>query len=459
MEVECADQQQCEMEALAAIYATAAVTDDNDDDNKAFAYTTDSDGLVCGSVAVDVDASVCEALISSAARTDATSGDAIDWGKLKYLPPIQLRFTLPVTYPLVDAPRISLSCSWLSAETLEAVQCWMDEVWLVERGMCVLDSYINRLRYDLVSSATSIRIVLTSATEHEVTAYNARRQREAFEMQTYTCMICLEPQSGKHCVELSCSHVHCTQCLRGYWAMLIDEGSVWLVQCPHPTCRSPAASDSRRSLVTSSELSHVLSVEQVERYTVLSEQRRVDMDSSRYAWCPREGCGQWGPRDTKQDKLCICSACGFAFCVCCRRVWHGTSFCAIGSRLRVIEEYRLALDADPKAVAALEKRYGRSVLERMLEEQEAEEETERAVSAMAQACPTCGVRIVKAYGCNHICCTQCNTHFCYLCGSFVEKSDPLAHFRSINSTCYMMLLEGVLGDNDQPTEAGIEMDF
>ncbi|KAJ2884561.1 hypothetical protein H4R27_002019 [Coemansia aciculifera] len=428
MEDECADYQACEMSALAAIYA----------DNSVFAYTMDKDSrLFSGSIAVEVDTSVCEALVNTAMRIGA-SDEAVDWGNLKYLPPIQLRFSLPALYPLVDAPQISLSCCWLSAEALESIAGRMSEIWHIEHGMCVLDSYINMLRYDLLTMDT---IRIDTGAVQEVVAYNAGRRHELFEMQTFTCLICMEPQSGKHCVELACSHVHCVQCLRGYWGMLIDEGSVWLVQCPYPGCQASKVDD----------LSRVLSPEQVQRFTMLSDQRRVDMDSSHFAWCPREGCGKWGPRDSTNDKLCICE-CGYAFCVCCRRVWHGTSYCAIDSRLKVMEEYRRALE-DGVGLAALERQYGKDVLESMLEKEEAEDESEKAIAAMSQACPTCSVRIVKAYGCNHIRCTQCNTHFCYLCGALIGLSDPLGHFRLAGTACYMMLLEGVLGDQEVEAEA------
>ncbi|KAJ2417569.1 hypothetical protein H4218_004866 [Coemansia sp. IMI 209128] len=406
MEDECADYQQCEMEALAAIYA----------DTPAFTFTDTKP--ISGSIAVEVDTS-----------------DATDSAQPKYLPPIYLHFVLPALYPLVDAPRISLECSWLSAESLAMIEKQLGEIWRVEGGMCVLDSYANHLRHELGSFTIGVSSL------PEVTAYNERRVEEVFGMQTFLCMICMERQSGRHCVELGCTHVHCVQCLREYWGMLIDEGSVWMVRCPHPGCPQP---------ITEDEMGRVLDRERVRRYGELSEQRRVDMDSTHFAWCPREGCGRWGARDKLNDKLCICS-CGYAFCVCCRRVWHGTSFCAIDSRMQVLEEYRRALE-DGIGLEAMQKRYGKAVLESMLEREEKESESLRFIETVTRACPTCGVRIVKAYGCNHIRCTQCNSHFCYLCGELFGRADPLAHFRVAGTGCYLKLLEGVLGDQADPEE-------
>ncbi|KAJ2492840.1 hypothetical protein IWW37_001138 [Coemansia sp. RSA 2050] len=423
MEDECADYQQCEMEALGAIYADA----------KAFMFTGTKP--ISGSIAIEVDTSVSETLVSA-----ASTSDTVDWAQLKYLPPINLRFVLPALYPLVDAPQITLECSWVSVEALGSIKDRLSEIWSVERGMCVLDSYANYLRYEL--GVFSIRTEALA----EVAAYNGRRREEVFGMQTFLCMICMEWQSGRHCVELGCTHVHCVQCLRDYWGMLVDEGSVWMVRCPYPGCQQPTAEE---------DLGRVLDREQVQRYGSLSEQRRVDMDSTHYAWCPREGCGRWGVRDKLNDKLCICLSCGYAFCVCCRRVWHGTSFCAIDSRLRVLEEYRKALE-DGEGVEAMEKRYGRAVLESMMEREEKEGESLKFIEAVTRACPTCGVRIVKAYGCNHIRCTQCDSHFCYLCGELFGRADPLAHFRVAGTDCYLKLLEGVLGDQEPDLEEEVD---
>ncbi|KAJ2909765.1 E3 ubiquitin-protein ligase rnf14, partial [Coemansia aciculifera] len=205
MEEECADHQQCEMEALTAIYADGI-------DGQVFSYHRDGSGHISGTIAVEVD------------HDKEEMKEEEEWAKVQYLPPIQLHFTLPGTYPLVDAPRISLECCWLSSKALEEAQRRMeDEIWPVERGMCVLDSYISSLRYGgpLLPS-----LEILSKAKDEVAAYDARRRQEVFAMQTFTCAVCLEQQSGVHCVELpGCLHVHCKECLRGYWTLLIDEGN------------------------------------------------------------------------------------------------------------------------------------------------------------------------------------------------------------------------------------------
>ena len=45
-------------------------------------------------------------------------------------------------------------------------------------------------------------------------------------------------------------------------------------------------------------------------------------------------------------------------------------------------------------------------------------------------CPTCNVRVQRSFGCNHMTCTQCRTHFCYRCGTRLDSESPYGHFRS-----------------------------
>lgn len=56
--------------------------------------------------------------------------------------------------------------------------------------------------------------------------------------------------------------------------------------------------------------------------------------------------------------------------------------------------------------------------------------TLREIAKESQCCPTCNVRVQRSFGCNHMTCTQCRTHFCYRCGTQLDSENPYAHFRS-----------------------------
>jgi hypothetical protein len=56
--------------------------------------------------------------------------------------------------------------------------------------------------------------------------------------------------------------------------------------------------------------------------------------------------------------------------------------------------------------------------------------------AKTQACPNpeCGVRTTKDGGCNHISCTKCTAHWCWVCAGMFDVGDVTAHYQT-SATC------------------------
>ncbi|KAJ1945008.1 hypothetical protein FBU59_002438 [Linderina macrospora] len=356
---ECSELRRYELEALEAVYAEDCTVD----------YEHSS-----GTVSIELSEDVCEAV------TKDSIGKAIH-----HLPPLQLRFVLPDLYPLQQPPGIELICDWLTPESLADITQFLSTTWCETDGAGVLDIIINTIRYDLSTSQLQVR----QESLDKIISFDKLKEKDAFESHTYPCMICMEKQSGKHCIKLSCSHIHCRQCLTGYLGMLIDEGSVVSLRCPHPDCRKPSSS----SRITTEELEDLMDSAHVLRYKELIDKRRVEIDG-------------------------------------------GT-----------------ALASDPDTVKQMERQYGKNVLARMLKAVLEEEETMEFIRSSTQQCPTCSLAIAKSYGCNHMVCSQCNTHFCYLCGSFIDKIDPFVHFNDRGSKCHMRLFEGIEDDEQTAEDA------
>lgn len=57
-------------------------------------------------------------------------------------------------------------------------------------------------------------------------------------------------------------------------------------------------------------------------------------------------------------------------------------------------------------------------------------------------------------GCNHMQCFQCNSHFCYLCGAWLDRQNPYQHFNKPGTECYQRLWELEEGDEGQGPEDG-----
>jgi hypothetical protein len=115
------------------------------------------------------------------------------------------------------------------------------------------------------------------------------------------------------------------------------------------------------------------------------------------------------PTSVRRRRLARCSYCSHAFCLDCRRNFHGLSPCS-----DLLDKFRAA---DEAGRAALALQYGADVVNELLYQLFLDEN--------ARACPTCGAAITKNGGCNHMTCRACGCEFCWLC---VQRYDGPAHF-------------------------------
>jgi len=54
------------------------------------------------------------------------------------------------------------------------------------------------------------------------------------------------------------------------------------------------------------------------------------------------------------------------------------------------------------------------------------------ISKVSKPCPKCKAPIQKRSGCNHMKCPQCQTAFCWLCGTEIEDTTYPEHFKATN---------------------------
>jgi E3 ubiquitin-protein ligase RNF14 len=254
---------------------------------------------------------------------------------------------------------------------------------------------------------------------------------------------------------LDCGHVFCVQCLQDFYSNAITEGDLVSVRCLTPGCakkRAEALSQKGRKAkahLSPSELLQIpLERDMVLRYVNLKHKAQLESDKNTI-YCPRQWC-QGAARSKKHrkpdgfevvdsddegdsdeeggnrkfragnDLLCVCEDCSFAFCSRCYQGWHG--------------EFTLCVP--------------RNTTGEMTEEDKASMEY---LKQHTTPCPTCAAPAQKTHGCNHMICFKCNSHFCYLCSSWLEEGNPYKHFNMQNTWCYMRLWEhegGEEGDVD-----------
>lgn len=105
--------------------------------------------------------------------------------------------------------------------------------------------------------------------------------------------------------------------------MLIREGLVHQVRCPDLECSAKKEDDNEPP--SQEELILIVGQDLANRYDRLQLQLKLQADPS-ITFCPRLQCQQPVVKDKNYDKLCCCSACGYAFCLICE-YWKIMTMC------------------------------------------------------------------------------------------------------------------------------------
>jgi E3 ubiquitin-protein ligase RNF14 len=124
------------------------------------------------------------------------------------------------------------------------------------------------------------------------------------------------------------------------------------------------------------------------------------------------------------ERLAVCEDCNLAFCIVCLASWHGDFVrCEPRDLNTLTEEDQASLNFILKSTSP---------------------------------CPYCSVPCQKSFGCNHMTCAQCDTHFCYLCGAWLNPDHPYRHFNDPkNQSCFQRLMDGAEGDNADMQFGGV----
>ncbi|EAQ90586.1 hypothetical protein CHGG_02521 [Chaetomium globosum CBS 148.51] len=463
-----------ELSSLSAIYPEIQQLNPNDP------YTVALDVPVNPSEAVTVffPAATDDGLLPDA--NGAQNGDAavgldqqggVDSHELAHLPSVHLEITLGPQYPAEQPPQVSISTNppWIPFDTIKRLESDAARLWEEMGRDMVGFTYIDHVQqaadgvFGLVDSKGSLGV--DPSHKIAILDYDIKARRAAFEKETFDC-------GGTVCHRmLDCGHVFCIQCLQDFYNNAIKEGDITAVKCLAPNCakeRATAASSSGRkrkkpkTFINPSELLQIpLDQEMVKRYVTLKYKIELESDKNTI-YCPRQWCngaarskkhkkpqglelaetpdesisdeddededddhpdgeGKSKPYKPADDLLAICEECSFAFCSRCYQSWHGEFFRCVPRRDKV------ELTADE--LASLE-----------------------YMRMHTTPCPTCGVPAQKTHGCNHMICNRCQSHFCYLCSSWLDPGNPYQHFNEAPdgrvTGCYMRLWELEQGDGD-----------
>ena len=399
-----------------------------------------------------------------------------DVQRLGYLPSLRVEIDLPAEYPNDDAPHIKITTSpqWLPAITSQKLADEARSIWDEYGGGMILFAYISSLQEQAEACFGLEELTVPASMRKELLEYSKRMKRELFDKETFECEVCLEPKKGSACYRMErCSHVFCVTCLQDYYNNCITEGAVNNVKCMSTDCGKPTIGGRRKErLLSPKELLQIpLPREQVERYVNIKRKKKMESDPN-IMFCPRSWC-QGAMRSDKypkigdvslldgsdseaeeeskaqpdvltgpekravgvrgMDRLAICEDCTLAFCVVCLSSWHGDFVrCEPRDANQLTEEDQASLNFIMKNTSP---------------------------------CAYCSVPCQKSFGCmfnmitsfrttqadhtsgNHMTCAQCKTHFCYLCGAWLDPGHPYQHYNDPkNKTCFQRLMDGAEGD-------------
>lgn len=392
----------------------------------------------------------------------------VDSIQATHLPSLLLRISLPRGYPADAAPDVHITTTpqWLPLSTLSALEADAPRLWEEQGRDLVAYTYIDHLQRsaDDVFNAISPSGTLEVDADHKLAVldYDIKAKKEAFERETFDCGVCLDPKKGKLCHKmLDCGHIFCLECLQDFYNDAITEGNIPAVRCLTPSCAKDRADALKQSnkkgkpktSISPSELLQIgLSEDTVKRYVNLKYKTELESDKNTI-YCPRQWCN--GAARSKKhrkpaglhfeevsdaesegedeegkvkgkpfntaDLLAICEECNFAFCSRCLQTWHGEFVLCAPKRNR----------------------------EELTEEEKASLEY---LKLHTSPCPTCSAPAQKTHGCNHMICSRCETHFCYLCSSWLDPGNPYKHYNAQPggkvTGCYMRLWELEEGDGD-----------
>ena len=476
------DEREEELSSITAIFPELTV-----DPSNAFAASLELPIAPTNPLLVRFIPQSCETTEKATYASAAANGNAYIERDvyLSHLPPLNLQIILPDGYPADKPPDVPLATQqdWLPKTKLRELEQEAAKLW-VEYGQCqILFSYIDYLQqaaergFDLDQSAEGC-LVLPVTAEPALVTFNNETKQKVFDAGTYDCGICLEPKKGTACYKLSrCGHVFCKQCLQDFYVSAITEGDVATIRCLDPGCgkeqANGAASRKRkrrteRTLHPRELLAMGIDDAVVRRYVEMKRKKKLEADKTT-VYCPRTWCqgparsAKYPPipadlstyaasssssgedtdvespvddappaatrlKKTKDvppdptDRLAVCEKCNLAFCRVCYMGWHGP--------------YARCFPRDPNELSAEEKA------------------SYDYIRMNTSPCPTCSSPTQKTMGCNHMKCFQCNTHFCYLCGAWLDGQNPYQHFNKAGTQCYQRLWELEEGDEGQGPQDG-----
>lgn len=196
------------------------------------------------------------------------------------------------------------------------------------------------------------------------------------------CAVCFTPPDHPYYLAV-CGHLYCKDCATGLLLSGINSNKL-PVTCCAASCGSPVSLHDFQQLLTPA---------QMDSCHKAAFRSYLDKHLDVWGYCPSPDCPQVykkvpdGTVPKGEGIPFFCDCCLSSHCIECSGRAHAGMSCM---------EYKSAVDGDAE-FQAWRKQH-------------------------TQPCPKCAVSIEKDHGCNHMTCSQCKAHFCWLCGALFANS-------------------------------------
>ena len=199
--------------------------------------------------------------------------------------------------------------------------------------------------------------------------------QEIMYIQRFTCKICQEDKQEVFRIP-RCHHIYCLGCISDYITFRIQEAQVSKIPCPDHECESE---------IIEEEIKNLISDTYYEKYKIFKRNNELS-NNPFLRWCPKPDCTGFDLGNISKDHL-TCTVCSFEYCYYCGESWHTTEKCQ--------QKYDRDLD-------------------------------EWGKKNDLRFCTNCRIKVVKAFGCDHMVCPRCSFQWCWLCGEeFNEGHMPI----------------------------------
>ncbi|KLO16123.1 hypothetical protein SCHPADRAFT_848554 [Schizopora paradoxa] len=265
---------------------------------------------------------------------------------------------------------------------------------LLSKDFLAIQDMLGEHNVELDLSMRCLRIRGTQLQYRSATALLQGRRAFAYHgdgplvLTDEVCPICLSPVIEP--VTLECAHKTCKSCLARYVSSSVTHRS-FPIKClgDDASCTELIPASLCRRIVPPDEFIKVVEAS-FHSYTAARPHE--------FRRCPSENCAQVYKLQNESDSRSLqCPSCLVRVCPYCHEEEHPGYQCVgmVKEDERLYKQWKDEHDVHP--------------------------------------CPTCHADIEKVAGCNHMTCSQCKTHICWICfATFADGSDVYKHMGNIH---------------------------